>query len=172
MLDAFAKVVSQADSRGEFLSSDQLDALTNIVRDGSKRLDTVNRITSNASTIVANAARSLFDEQPQLIQPGGNAYTHRRMAACLRDMEIILRYVTYAALAGDSSVLDDRCLNGLRETYQALGVPGGSVASGVQKMKEAAVKIVNDPSGITQGDCSQLVSEVAGYFDRAAAAVG
>jgi phycocyanin beta chain len=172
MLDAFAKVVSQADSRGEFLSSDQLDALTNIVRDGSKRLDTVNRITSNASTIVANAARSLFDEQPQLIQPGGNAYTHRRMAACLRDMEIILRYVTYAALAGDSSVLDDRCLNGLRETYQALGVPGGSVASGVQKMKEAAIKLVNDPNGITQGDCSQLVSEVAGYFDRAAAAVG
>jgi phycocyanin beta chain len=172
MLDAFAKVVSQADSRGEFLSSDQLDALNNIVRDGSKRLDTVNRITSNASSIVANAARSLFEEQPQLIQPGGNAYTHRRMAACLRDMEIILRYVTYAALAGDSSVLDDRCLNGLRETYQALGVPGGSVAAGVQKMKEAAIKIVNDPTGITQGDCSQLASEVAGYFDRAAAAVG
>jgi phycocyanin beta chain len=172
MLDAFAKVVSQADSRGEFLSSDQLDALNNIVRDGSKRLDTVNRITSNASSIVANAARSLFEEQPQLIQPGGNAYTHRRMAACLRDMEIILRYVTYAALAGDSSVLDDRCLNGLRETYQALGVPGGSVASGVQKMKEAAIKIVNDPTGITQGDCSQLASEVASYFDRAAAAVG
>jgi phycocyanin beta chain len=172
MLDAFAKVVSQADTRGEFLSSEQLDALSNVVKNGSKRLDTVNRITSNASTIVANAARALFEEQPQLIQPGGNAYTNRRMAACLRDMEIILRYVTYATLAGDSSVLDDRCLNGLRETYQALGVPGGSVAAGVQKMKEAAIKIANDPSGITQGDCSQLMSEVAGYFDRAASAVG
>lgn len=171
MLDAFAKVVSQADSRGEFLTSEQLDALNNVVKDGSKRLDTVNRITSNASTIVANAARALFEEQPQLIQPGGNAYTNRRMAACLRDMEIILRYVTYAALAGDSSVLDDRCLNGLRETYQALGVPGGSVAAGVQKMKDAAIKIVNDPTGITQGDCSQLTSELAGYFDRAASAV-
>lgn len=171
MLDAFAKVVSQADARGEFLSTEQLDALTNVVKDGSKRLDTVNRITSNASTIVANAARALFEEQPQLIQPGGNAYTNRRMAACLRDMEIILRYVTYATIAGDSSVLDDRCLNGLRETYQALGVPGGSVAAGVQKMKEAAVKIVNDPNGITKGDCSQLVSEVASYFDRAASAV-
>lgn len=172
MLDAFAKVVSQADSRGEFLSSEQLDALSNVVKDGNKRLDTVNRITSNASTIVANAARALFEDQPQLIQPGGNAYTNRRMAACLRDMEIILRYVTYATMAGDSSVLDDRCLNGLRETYQALGVPGGSVAAGVQKMKDAAIKIANDSSGITQGDCSQLMSEVAGYFDRAASAVG
>jgi phycocyanin beta chain len=171
MLDAFAKVVSQADAKGEFLSTSQLDALTNMVKDGNKRLDTVNRITSNASTIVANAARALFEEQPQLIQPGGNAYTNRRMAACLRDMEIILRYVTYATLAGDASVLDDRCLNGLRETYQALGVPGGSTAAGVQKMKEAAISIVNNPDGITQGDCSALVSELAGYFDRAASAV-
>jgi phycocyanin beta chain len=171
MLDAFAKVVSQADAKGEFLSTDQLDALTNIVRDGNKRLDAVNRITSNASTIVTNAARALFEEQPQLIAPGGNAYTNRRMAACLRDMEIILRYVTYAAIAGDSSVLDDRCLNGLRETYQALGTPGSSVAVGVQKMKDAAISIANDPNGITQGDCSQLMSEIAGYFDRAAAAV-
>jgi phycocyanin beta chain len=171
MLDAFAKVVSQADAKGEFLSAAQLDALNNLVRDGNKRLDVVNRITSNAKPIVTNAARALFAEQPQLIAAGGNAYTNRRMAACLRDMEIILRYVTYAILAGDSSALDDRCLNGLRETYQALGTPGSSVAVGVQKMKEAAIAIANDPNGITKGDCSQLISEVASYFDRAAAAV-
>lgn len=171
MLDAFAKVVSQADAKGEFLSTEQLDALTNMVKEGNKRLDTVNRITSNASSIVTDAARALFEEQPQLISPGGNAYTNRRMAACLRDMEIILRYVTYAMLAGDPSVLDDRCLNGLRETYQALGTPGSSVSVGVQKMKEAAVKLANDPDGITKGDCSQLMSELASYFDRAASAV-
>nr|P85869.1 RecName: Full=C-phycocyanin beta subunit [Aphanizomenon flos-aquae] len=129
-------VVSQADARGEFLSTEQLDALTAVV---ARRLDVVNRITSNASAIVTNAARSLFEEQPNLIAPGGNAYTNRR-----RDMEIILRYVTYAAIAGDASVLDDR-----RETYQALGTPGASVAVGVGK-----------------GDCSSLVSEVASYFDR------
>jgi phycocyanin beta chain len=171
MFDAFSRVVSQADSRGEFLSTEQLDALTQMVKEGNKRLDTVNRMTSNSASIVTNAARSLFAEQPQLVQPGGNAYTNRRMAACLRDMEIILRYVTYATLAGDASVLEDRCLNGLRETYQALGVPGASVANGVQKMKEEAVRLANDSNGITQGDCSQLMSEVASYFDRAAAAV-
>jgi phycocyanin beta chain len=171
MLDAFAKVVSQADARGEYLSSSQLDALTNMVREGNKRMDTVNRITSNASSIVANAARSLFAEQPQLIAPGGNAYTSRRMAACLRDMEIILRYITYAIFSGDASVLDDRCLNGLRETYLALGTPGSSVAVGVQKMKEAAIAIASDTNGITRGDCSALMAEVSSYFDRAAQAV-
>ena len=172
MLDAYTRVVSQADARGEFVSDAQIDALSAMVKDGMKRTDVVNRITGSASAIVANAARSLFAEQPQLIAPGGNAYTNRRMAACLRDMEIVLRYVTYAIYTGDASVLDDRCLNGLRETYLALGVPGASVAAGVAKMKDAAIAIANDRNGITQGDCSALISEVAGYFDRAAAAVG
>ncbi|CCH67217.1 Phycocyanin beta chain [Richelia intracellularis HH01] len=171
MLDAFARVVSQADARGEYISASQLDALSAMVADGNKRMDAVNRITSSASSIVANAARALFAEQPQLIAPGGNAYTSRRMAACLRDMEIILRYITYATFAGDASVLEDRCLNGLRETYLALGTPGASVAVGVQKMKEAAIAIANDPNGISRGDCSSLISEISGYFDRAAAAV-
>jgi phycocyanin beta chain len=172
VLDAFSRVVSQADSRGEYLSNGQLDALIALVRDGNKRVDIVNRISSNASTIVADAARSLFAEQPQLISPGGNAYTNRRAAACLRDLEIILRYVTYSIFAGDASILDDRALNGLRETYQALGVPGASVAAGILKLKEASIALANDPNNITKGDCSSLISELSSYFDRAAAAVG
>ena len=171
MFDAFTKVVSQADARGEYLSDNSINALNQMVADGNKRIDVVNRITGDSSSIVANAARALFAEQPQLIAPGGNAYTSRRMAACLRDMEIILRYVTYAIFSGDASVMEDRCLNGLRETYTALGVPGASVSSGVDKMKEAALAIANDRAGITQGDCSSLMSELSSYFDRAAAAV-
>nr|P37208.1 RecName: Full=R-phycocyanin-1 beta chain; AltName: Full=R-phycocyanin I beta chain [Porphyridium purpureum]AAB30668.1 R-phycocyanin-I beta subunit, beta-R-PC-I=light-harvesting antenna phycobiliprotein [Porphyridium cruentum=red algae, 1380-1a, Peptide, 172 aa] [Porphyridium cruentum] len=171
MLDAFAKVVAQADARGEFLSNTQIDALSKMVKEGNQRLDIVNKVTSNASAIVTNSARALFAEQPQLIQPGGNAYTSRNMAACLRDMEIVLRYVSYAMLAGDSSVLDDRCLNGLRETYQALGTPGSSVAVAIQKMKDASVALANDTTGTPIGDCSSLVAELAGYFDRAAVSV-
>jgi phycocyanin beta chain len=169
MFDAFAKVVSQADSRGAYISASQIDALTAMVADGNKRLDTVNRITSNSSAIVANAARALFAEQPALIAPGGNAYTSRRMAACLRDMEIVLRYVTYAIYSGDASILEDRCLNGLR--YLALGTPGSSVAVGIGKMKDAAIAIANDANGVTRGDCAALMSEVGSYFDKAAAAV-
>ncbi|MDA0265468.1 MAG: phycocyanin subunit beta [Cyanobacteria bacterium] len=171
MFDAFAKVVSQADARGAYLTADQIDALSAMVADGNKRMDAVNRITSSASAIVASAARELFAEQPQLIAPGGNAYTSRRMAACLRDMEIILRYVTYSIFAGDASVLNDRCLNGLRETYAALGTPGTSVAVGVEKMKAAAIAIANDSAGITSGNCSSLMAEIGSYFDAAVAAV-
>ena len=154
------------------VGNDQIDALLAVVKDGAKRTDVVNRITGAASAIVINTARALFEEQPQLIAPSGNAYTNRRVSACMRDMEIILRYVTYAVFLGDSSVLEDRCLNGLRETYLALGVPSSSMANSILKMKDAAIAIANDRSGVTQGDCSALMAELSSYFDRAAAAVG
>jgi len=171
MFDAFTKVVAQADARGQFISANEIDALAAMVSGSNKRLDAVSRISNNASTTVANAARQLFAQQPALISPGGNAYTSRRMAACLRDMEIILRYITYSAFTGDASVLEDRCLNGLRETYLALGTPGASVATGVNLMKDAALSIVNDSAGISSGDCASLSSEIGTYFDRAAASV-
>ncbi|MEN9202667.1 MAG: phycocyanin subunit beta [Thermostichus sp. DG_1_6_bins_120] len=171
MNDVFGKVVAQADSKGAFLGANEFSALQQVIAEGNKRLDAVNRLTSNASKIVTNAIRELFAEEPNLNAPGGPAYPSRNVAACMRDMDIILRYITYALAAGDASVLNERCLNGLRETYQALGTPGSSVANGIQKMKKAAVAIVNDPNGITRGDCSALVAEMESYFDRAAAAV-
>jgi len=93
-----------------------------MVKEGNKRIDAVN-VSANATVLLPT--RSLLVRAASIIQPGGNAYTNRRMAACLRDMDI-LRYVTYALMAGDSSVLDDRCLNGLREHTRRGGVPGGS----------------------------------------------
>jgi phycocyanin beta chain len=147
MLDVFSRVVSEADARGVFVSNEQLDMLQTLVAQGEARMEIINRITRNASPIVANAARILFAEQPQLIAPGGNAYTTKRMSACLRDMEVLLRYITYAMFAGDSSVLDDQCLNGLRETYLSLGVPGASVARSIQIMKEITLTLLARAKG-------------------------
>lgn len=171
MLDAFSRVVDQADRKGAYLSNDEINALSAMVSDSNKRLDVVNRLTGNASSIVADAYRALVAERPQIFNAGGACFHNRNQAACIRDMGFILRYVSYSVLAGDASAMDDRCLSGLRETYQALGTPGDAVASGIQKMKDAAINIANDPNNITKGDCSQLMSEVASYFDRAAAAV-
>lgn len=171
MLDAFSRVVEQSDKKGAYLDDSAIGSLEAIVSDSNKRLDVVNRLTSNASSITANAYRGLVADEPGVFGPGGACFHHRNQAACIRDLGFILRYVTYSIAAGDASVMDDRCLNGLRETYQALGTPCSTVASGVAKMKEAAIAIANDSNGITKGDCSSLMSEVAGYFDRAAAAI-
>lgn len=171
MNDVFTKAIAQADLKGAFLSEAEFDKLASFAKEGNKRLDAVAALTNNASAIISEAAHRLFAEQKELIQPGGNAYPNRRMAACLRDMEIILRYVSYSLLSGDASVLDDRCLNGLRETYNALGTPTQSVARAVSLMKEAAMVYLKDSSNVTKGDCSALYAEAATYFDKAAAAI-
>ncbi|NEO83952.1 MAG: phycocyanin subunit beta [Spirulina sp. SIO3F2] len=176
MLDAFSKAVTSADAGGKFVGGADLDSLKGFIADGNKRLDAVNFLASNASCIVTDAVSGIVCESPGLIAPGGGVYTNRKMAACLRDGEIVLRYITYALLTGDASVLNDRCLNGLKETYAALGVPAGNAARAVSIMKAAAVAFVNNTASqrkesVAQGDCASLASEVAGYFDTVVGAI-
>lgn len=176
MLDAFSRVVVNSDSKAAYVSGSDLQALKTFITEGNKRLDSVNYIVSNASCIVSDAVSGMICENSGLIAPGGNCYTNRRMAACLRDGEIILRYVSYALLAGDASVLEDRCLNGLKETYIALGVPNNSTIRAVNIMKAASCAFINNTASQRKieapaGDCSALASETASYFDRVTAAI-
>lgn len=183
VLDAFSRSVVTADTKTAPIGGAELDSLKKFVADGNKRLDAVNAIASNASCIVSDAVSGMICENNGLIQAGGNCYPTRRMAACLRDGEIILRYVTYALLAGDASILDDRCLNGLKETYSALGVPTTSTVRAVQIMKACSVAHINNTNSMyegtgkfrkmetAQGDCSALAAEAASYFDRVASAL-
>ncbi|MGK7940582.1 MAG: C-phycoerythrin subunit beta [Crocosphaera sp.] len=183
MLDAFSKAVVSADASTSPVGD--IEALKAFVASGNRRLDAVNAIASNASCMVSDAIAGMICENDGLIQAGGNCYPNRRMAACLRDGEIILRYVTYALLAGDASVLDDRCLNGLKETYAALGVPTTSTVRAVQIMKaQAAAHIKDQPSEaragaklrimgatVTEDRCASLVAEASSYFDRVISAL-
>ena len=40
-------------------------------------------------------------------------------------MDYFLRYASYSLIAGDSTILNERVLNGLDDTYKSLGVPTG-----------------------------------------------
>jgi phycoerythrin beta chain len=185
MLDAFSRAVVSADAKTAAIGGGDIAALKGFIAEGNKRLDAVNAITSNASCIVSDAVTGMICENTGLIQAGGNCYPNRRMAACLRDGEIVLRYISYALLAGDASVLDDRCLNGLKETYVALGVPLQSAARAVAIMKASSTAHINETNTTgtnpvetrfrkmetVQGDCSALVAEAASYFDRVISAL-
>ena len=132
MLDAFSRTVVTADAKGAAIGSEDLADLRKYVADANKRIDATLAITQNVSCIAADAVAGIVCENTGLTPPGGHCYPTRRMAACLRDGEIILRYVSYALLAGDPSVLEDRCLNGLKETYLALGVPTSNAIRAVE----------------------------------------
>lgn len=136
MRDAVTSLIKNYDNTGRYLDRNAIDRLKNYFDSGMLRVQAAALITSNAAAIVKEAGLRLFDELPELIRPGGNAYTTRRYAACLRDMDYYLRYASYALVAGDTDVLDERVLEGLRETYNSLGVPIGPTVRGIQIMKD------------------------------------
>ncbi|HIK18202.1 MAG TPA: allophycocyanin subunit beta [Leptolyngbyaceae cyanobacterium M33_DOE_097] len=136
MRDAVTSLIRNYDITGRYLDRNALDSLKSYFGSGMARVQAAAVINANAADIVKLAGLRLFDELPELIRPGGNAYTTRRYAACLRDMDYYLRYASYAIVAGDTDVLDERVLEGLRETYNSLGVPIGPTVRGIQIMKE------------------------------------
>lgn len=136
MRDAVTSLIRNYDITGRYLDRNAIDSLKAYFDTGMMRVQAAATINADAAEIVRQAGSQLFEENPELIRPGGNAYTTRRYAACLRDMDYYLRYATYALVAGDTDVLDERVLEGLRETYNSLGVPCGPTVRGIQIMKE------------------------------------
>lgn len=136
MRDAVTSLIKNYDVAGRYFDRVAIDNLKSYFESGTARVQAAATINANAAAIVKQAGSALFEEQPELIRPGGNAYTTRRYAACLRDMDYYLRYATYALVAGNMDVLDERVLQGLREVYNSLSVPIGPTVRGIQIMKD------------------------------------
>jgi phycobilisome core component len=149
MRDAVTSLIKNYDVAGRYFDRNAIDSLKSYFDSGTARVQAAAAINTNAAAIVKQAGSKLFEELPELIRPSGNAYTTRRYAACLRDLDYYLRYATYALVAGNTNVLDERVLQGLRETYNSLGVPIGPTVRGVQIIKDlvkaqvAAAGVVN-----------------------------
>ncbi|TVQ48538.1 MAG: allophycocyanin subunit beta [Gloeocapsa sp. DLM2.Bin57] len=136
MRDAVTNLIRNYDVTGRYLDRLAIDRLESYFKSGTARIKAATIINANSANLVKQAGSRLFEELPELIAPGGNAYTTRRYSACLRDMDYYLRYASYALVAGDMNVLDERVLQGLRETYNSLGVPIAPTVRGIQIMKE------------------------------------
>lgn len=150
MQDAITSVINSADVQGKYLDGSAIDKLKAYFRTGELRVRAANTVSANAAAIVRDAvAKSLL--YTDTTRPGGNMYTCRRYAACIRDLDYYLRYATYAMLAGDPSILDERVLNGLKETYNSLGVPSGTTVQAIQAMKEVTASLVGADAGKEMG---------------------
>jgi allophycocyanin beta subunit len=148
--DAITAVINSADVQGKYLDSAALEKLKGYFSTGDLRVRAAGTISANAAAIVKEAvAKSLL--YSDVTRPGGNMYTTRRYAACIRDLDYYLRYATYAMLAGDPSILDERVLNGLKETYNSLGVPVSSTVQAIQAIKEVTASLVGADAGKEMG---------------------
>ena len=187
IFDIYTRQVIKADQKNEFIKEETFDNLENHILQKNRRFDIINRLSKNTDKIVMEASRKLFKDRPFLVSPGGNAYPNRRMAACLRDMEFLLRYIILSFLCSDSSILQIRCLDGLKETYFSLGTPNEFVAESVENMWSVSMKYleydknttpdnweefswsvsISEEYGGSMPNCSSLYSELKTYFDIA-----
>nr|YP_009565047.1 allophycocyanin beta 18 subunit [Gelidium galapagense]QBA96398.1 allophycocyanin beta 18 subunit [Gelidium galapagense] len=123
MQDAVTNILNRYDLIGKYLDKTAINEINNYFSTALTRIQAIELINSQSSRIIREAAAKLYEEQPELLRPGGNSYTTRRYAACLRDIEYYLRYASYALIAGSTDILDERVLDGLRDTYNSLSVP-------------------------------------------------
>nr|YP_009546092.1 allophycocyanin beta 18 subunit [Gloeochaete wittrockiana]ASQ40153.1 allophycocyanin beta 18 subunit [Gloeochaete wittrockiana] len=160
MKDAISAVIEQNDVNGKYVSIDSIDKIQVYLKTGLQRLTIAKVINSNSPEIIKKAADLMFLQSPELLRPGGNANTTRRYAACLRDLEYYLRYSYYSIIAGDFTILDERVLNGLKQTYNILGVPVGPTVAGINNIKEVIKELINSEDSVT----NLLISEPFDYL--------
>ncbi|MBD2150319.1 allophycocyanin subunit beta [Pseudanabaena sp. FACHB-1277] len=161
MQDAITSLIGAYDSTGKYFDRDAMDALKSYFATGNARLAASSAITANAASLVRKAGSQLFEDVPDLIRPGGNAYTTRRFAACLRDLDYYLRYASYALVAGNNDVLDERVLQGLRETYNSLGVPIGPTVQGIEILKQLVFALVGESADWLGAPFDYMIRELS-----------
>nr|YP_010850396.1 Allophycocyanin beta 18 subunit [Lophurella caespitosa]WGH13195.1 Allophycocyanin beta 18 subunit [Lophurella caespitosa] len=136
MQDAITNILNKYDVTGKYLDQIGIQEIEMYLSSAIDRLKVTEIIASNSSKIVKETANRLYSEQPELLRPGGNSYTTRRYATCLRDIDYYLRYASYSLIAGNTDLLNERLLDGLKETYLSLNVPIGQIIRSIEILKE------------------------------------
>jgi phycobilisome core component len=152
MRDAITGLIGRYDQLGRYLDRDAVDRMNGYYAEAAERLAVVELINREAAEIVREAAQRLWLGDPELILPGGNAYTTRRLSACLRDMDYFLRYASYALVADDVTMLNERVLNGLDDTYKSLGVPTGPTVRSIALLAEVVCEKASAAAVISSED--------------------
>nr|YP_009394926.1 allophycocyanin beta 18 subunit [Polysiphonia stricta]ARW63488.1 allophycocyanin beta 18 subunit [Polysiphonia stricta] len=139
MQDAITNILNKYDTIGKYLDITGIKEIEEYLDTGIDRLKIVEIIARNSSKIVKETATRLYLEQPELLRPGGNSYTTRRYATCLRDIDYYLRYTSYSIISGSTDILNERLLDGLRETYLSLSVPVGPIVRSIEILKKILI---------------------------------
>ena len=168
MRDAITGLIGRYDQLGRYFDRNAVDSIESYLSESEVRIKAVELINGEASEIVREASQRVFAGEPELLLPGGNAYTSRRLAACLRDMDYFLRYASYALVAGDSTILNARVLNGLADTYKSLGVPTGPTVRSIVLLGDVVIERLQGDDGIP----ANRLAVVRQPFDHLAAGLG
>tara|TARA_B100000941_G_C28501286_1_gene554391 strand:- start:1421 stop:1948 length:528 start_codon:yes stop_codon:yes gene_type:complete len=139
------------------------------INTSNSRLDAIISITNNSHAIAADAVTAMICENQDSVNSKISIDTTNKMSVCLRDGEIILRFVSYLLISNDESVLSKSCLKDLKNTYLALGVPLKNAIRVVELMRDATVSDLKSTVNSISEDKSflpDLISKTELQFER------
>ena len=145
------------------------DYIKEFINTANSRLDAIISITNNSHAIAADAVTAMICENQDSVNSKISIDTTNKMSVCLRDGEIILRFVSYLLISNDESVLTKSCLKDLKNTYLALGVPLENAMRVVELMRDATVSDLKSTVNMISEDKSflpDLISQIDFQFER------
>ncbi|HEY9907686.1 MAG TPA: allophycocyanin subunit alpha-B [Thermosynechococcaceae cyanobacterium] len=154
-MSVVSQVILQADDELRYPTSGELRSMEDFFKTGAQRTRIADTLSSSEKRIVQEASKQLWRKRPDFIAPGGNAYGDKQRALCLRDYGWYLRLITYGVLAGNIEPIEKIGVIGVREMYNALGVPVPGMAEAIRALKMASLELLS----------SDDAAEAAPYFD-------
>lgn len=154
-MSVVSQVILRADDELRYPSSGELSGIKSFLESGALRIRIAEALADNEKKIVDQAQKQLFSLHPEYRTAGGNAATTKQYNQCLRDYGWYLRLVTYGVLAGDKDPIEDIGLIGVKEMYNALGVPVPGMVDAIRCLKNAALGVLDTEEAAT----------AAPYFD-------
>ena len=145
------------------------ESIQEFVNTANTRLDAINSITNNSHAIAADAVTAMICENEDSLNSNNSINTTNKMSVCLRDGEIILRYVTYLLITNDDSILEKSCLKDLKNTYLSLGVPIPNAIRVVELIRDATISDIKTTMNLTSKNkiiMSNLIKETRIYFEK------
>ena len=145
------------------------ESIQEFVNTANTRLDAINSITTNSHAIAADAVTAMICENEDSLNSNNSINTTNKMSVCLRDGEIILRYVTYLLITNDESILEKSCLKDLKNTYLSLGVPIPNAIKVVELIRDATISDIKTTINLTVENkliMSSLINDTKLYFEK------
>ncbi len=139
------------------------------VNTANSRLDAIISITNNSHAIAADAVTAMICENQDSLNSKNSVNTTNKMSVCLRDGEIIIRYVTYLLITNDESIFEKSCLKDLKNTYISLGVPLDNAIRVVELIRDSTISDIKTTINLTNDNkhiMSDLIDETKIYFEK------
>ena len=151
------------------LEKEKIDNIKEFINISNSRLDVIISITNNSHAIAADAVTAMLCENQESLNSRHSVNTTNKMSVCLRDGEIILRYITYLLLTHEEKILYNSCLKDLKNTYLALGVPLENAIRIIELIRDATISDIKSTVNSQMSDKSflnDLINETELYFQK------